>query len=91
MEHLNAFHPRVYSRGELSNLSLDERTRLDQEYDDVAITLKSNGELELQPMVRVQGRTGFRGDKRDAVTIRLPTNAGQLCDALVIAYSRCRK
>lgn len=88
---LSTFTSRTYERGEVSNLSISEKRRFNRIYDEVAITMVSKRELELQPMIPVRGKMGAQGDKKQAMMVSLPIDSKKLHRLLLVAFDRCRE
>jgi hypothetical protein len=88
---LAAFETRTYEAGELSKMLMEDKKKFYRSHDQVAITLKSATELELQPMVPVPGKLGAQGDKEQAIIVSLPTTPEKLWKKLEKVYSRRRE
>jgi len=89
VRNLEEFKQRKFERGELSSLDRSGKRKFDRIHDELLVTLKSPSELELQPMVPVRGKMGRRGDKKQAILVRLPVSFEAFWGEINVAFSRC--
>jgi hypothetical protein len=91
MQHLVAFENRTYIRGEYSDMSISEKLHFDHAHDDIHLTLRPDGSIELQPMVPIFGKSGSTGEKGRSIVIAPPVTAPKLWSGIKLALSRCRE